>query len=85
MFDNMLTSLLQIVIVVDLLGAAAYFVLAGMRHRRRQAAQLESLPVPAQPPFWARVWGQRPQPALATDGDYGQLRSMLDSFRDGLR
>jgi hypothetical protein len=85
MFDNMLTSLLQIVIVVDLLGAAAYFVLAGIRHRRRQAAQPESLLDPARPPLWARMWGQRPQPVPATDGDYGLLRSMLDSFRDGLR
>ena len=89
MFDHTLTSLLQIVVVVDLLGAAAYFVLAGMRRSRRRGLPSESRPSAArmgQEP-WDRLWGpqQQPQPAVASDGDYGQLRSMLDSYRDGLR
>lgn len=89
MFENTLTSLLQIVIVVDLLGAAAYFVLAGMRQHRRRMAQPEPAPaglvVPMQQPFWARLWGRQPELVPASDGDYGELRRILDSFRDGLR
>lgn len=39
MFDYFLTSILQIVIVVDILGAIAYFVLGGLKQKRRQALQ----------------------------------------------
>ncbi|MFA6110858.1 MAG: hypothetical protein WDA75_19020 [Candidatus Latescibacterota bacterium] len=89
MFDNTLTSLLQLVIVVDLLGAATYFVLAGMRQHRRRMARpepsAETLVVPMRQPFWTRLWGRQPELVLANEGDYGQLRRILDGFRDGLR
>ena len=39
MFDHFLTSILQVVIVVDILGAIAYFVLGGMKQKKRQALQ----------------------------------------------
>ena len=40
MFDNFLTSILKIVIVVDILGAIAYFALGGLKAKRRQALQV---------------------------------------------
>ncbi len=87
MFEHTLTSLLQIVIVIDLVGAAAYFVLAGLRrNRRRAAAAPAGLAGQAPGSRWTSSWGAapQPQPAVAADGEFGQLRRILDSYREGL-
>ena len=41
MFDHFLTNLLQIVIVIDVLGAIAYFALGALRKQKRGATPIE--------------------------------------------
>jgi hypothetical protein len=87
MFEHTLTTLLQIVIVIDLVGAAAYFVLAGLRRNRRRAGVTPTgLAGQAPAGGWASPWGAppQPQPAVTADSEFGQLRRILDSYREGL-
>ncbi|MBT4500950.1 MAG: hypothetical protein HOC74_24685 [Gemmatimonadetes bacterium] len=89
MFDNFLTSILQVVIVIDVLGAIAYFVLGGLKRKKRQALEQSGHAQPAEviplhEPFWKRFsWGH-PRPIPATEGDFDQLRQVLYSYREGL-
>ena len=58
MFDHLLTNLLQIVIVIDVLGAIAYFALGGLRKQKRGATPIEI----KGPSLWQRLFaGQQPQ------------------------
>jgi len=60
MFNDFLSSLLQIVIVLDLVGLVAYFVLAAVRPRRlRTEAVPELAPPPAATAAGWRGWTAR--------------------------
>lgn len=87
MFDHLLTLILQAVILIDLLGAIAYFILGGIRHKKQAAKAIPvaaPLVVPIRPPFWSRLFSRRTQPAPATQDDFEQLRQILQSFQEGL-
>ena len=89
MFDHFLSSILQVIIVIDVLGAIGYFVLGGLKHRNRKTSQavIQPSPVevtPLRQPFWKRFWQRRPEPVPATEGDFAQLQNILFSFREGL-
>ncbi len=85
MFDNILSSLLVIVIVLDIVGAIAYFALGALRKQKRDLAPAPA-PVPAQPPsLWQRIFSRRqPRALAATEGDFAQLHRVLYGFQDGL-
>ena len=87
MFDNILSSLLVIVIVLDIVGAIAYFALGALRKQKRDLAPAPApAPVPAQPPsLWQRIFSRRqPRALAATEGDFAQLHRVLYGFQDGL-
>jgi len=89
MFDHFLTSILQVVIVLDVLGAITYFVLGGLKRRDRKALEKAPAPLalqvePLQKPFWKRFFWRQPHPVPATEGDFTQLQRILYSFREGL-
>ena len=78
MLDHFLTSVLQLVIVIDILGVIAYFVLGGLKRGTTQ-------PTASGSPFWDRLPWRRPRAvAPATDGDFSQLRRVLYSYQEGL-
>ena len=94
MFDRFLTLLLQTIIVIDILGAIAYFVLGGYKYRNRQLLWATSPPLTddlAQPGVWSRSLFfskllplAKPVLTPATDRDFDQLRRILSSFQQGL-
>ena len=81
MFDNILSSLLVIVIVLDIVGAIAYFALGALRKQKR-----DLVPATDQTPsLWQRIFPRRqPQALAATEGDFAQLHRVLYGFQDGL-
>ena len=81
MFDQFLTSILQIVIIVDVLGVIAYFVLAGLRPKPAEAddsprSLLNFLP-------WRRQHRLAPV-TRPTANEFDQLRQVLYGYRQGL-
>ena len=81
MLDHFLTNLLQIVIVVDLLGAMAYFALGAHRKQKRGATPI----VIKGPSLWQRLFArQKPQTVPATDKDFARLQRVLYGFQEGL-
>jgi hypothetical protein len=98
MFDEFLTTLLQIFIVIDLIGAVAYFALGALRRKRRVNEPTADQTTPPRAlalddrPLWkklfpSRLWqklnpGQRF--AFARSQDIDKLRQVLYSFQDGL-
>ena len=81
MFDHFLTNLLQIVIVIDVLGAIAYFALGALRKQKRGATPIEI----KGPSLWQRLFaGQQPQTVPATDRDFARLQRVLYGFQNGL-
>ncbi len=84
MFDHILTTLLQVVIALDIIGAIAYFTLGWIRRQKRQEEQpmVVELHSP-QISFWQKLW-PRSQPALANVQDVDKLRRILYGFQDGL-
>jgi hypothetical protein len=96
MFDAFLTSLLKVVIVVDIVGAMAYFVLGALKRNKRRSLEPDAAGpscAPAPRPPWSRRlalarwirWPSRgPRPVAATDSDFTRLRHILNSFEEGL-
>ena len=90
MFDQFLTNLLQVVIVIDLIGAIAYFALGALRRKQRsnetataeQSAQPLALELDDRP-FWKKLIPGR-RMAFARSQDIDKLRQVLYSFQDGL-
>ena len=82
MLDHFLTSLLQLIIVVDILGAIAYFVLGALKPKPRK----ETVSLHPGESIWARLpWLHRPRPVVqASDTDFDQLRRILFSYQEGL-
>ena len=81
MLDNFLNNLLQIVIVIDVLGAIAYFALGALRKKKRGPTAIDI----KGPSLWQRLTARRqPQTAAASDHDLAQLHRVLYGFQDGL-
>ena len=81
MLDHFLNNLLQIVIVIDVLGAIAYFALGALKKKKR-------VPIPIDlkgPTLWQRLFArQKPQTVPATDKDFARLQRVLYGFQEGL-
>ena len=99
MFDEFLTSLLKVVIVVDIVGAMAYFVLGALKRSKRQAQEPAAAADTRQPISRRHWWSpqlalsrlqairwprRKPRPVAATDSDFVRLRRILNSFQEGL-
>ncbi|MCC7263302.1 MAG: hypothetical protein IT369_12355 [Candidatus Latescibacteria bacterium] len=90
MMDHFLNSLLQIVIVLDLLGLLAYFALSALK-RRKQAAEPVALPAMAlveeRPGLWTRFRQRlsfRPGGQEDVEAALDNLRRVLYSYQQGL-
>ena len=81
MLDHFLNNLLQIVIVIDVLGAIAYFALGALKKKK-----LGPIPIDLKgPTLWQRLFARRQQQtATASDEDFAQLHRVLYGFQDGL-
>ena len=85
MMDPFLNSLLQIVIILDVLGLLAYFVLGGLK-RKKQIVPVP-IPAPAGPGFWSRLRQRLPARAESReelDEALGNLKRVLHSYQQGL-
>jgi hypothetical protein len=81
MFDHFLTYILQIVIVLDVLGAIAYFALGALRKQKRATPSIEL----KGPSLWQRLFARsQPQTVPATDRDFARLQEVLYGFQVGL-
>ncbi len=91
MFDHFLTILLQVVIVVDLIGAVAYFALGALRRKQRASESpltaeqsVHPIALGLEPrSFWQKLIPSR-RMAFARSQDIDKLRQVLYSFQDGL-
>ena len=87
MLDRFLTSVLEVIIVLDLLGIIAYFVLGGLRSKNSAAERTAKDPSSKAPPFWQRLPWRRSQPVGETmplpDATQSFSR-VLYSFEQGL-
>ena len=82
MFDNFLTSILQIIVVLDVLAIVTYVVLGG---RKRTSVEQRQPMFPRTVRAIAHRLGRHREhvvPAGATD--FANLKSVLYSFREGL-
>lgn len=86
--DQFLTHLLQIVIVLDVVGALAYFLLGTLRRAKRtEAQQPQAAPLLSPSSLWGELWLRlRPRRRFAPvpARDMERLRSVLYSFEEGL-
>lgn len=85
MMDHFLNSLLQVVIILDVLGLLAYFVLGGLKSKKKVAPT--PVQVPAEPGFWSRL--RERLPVRAGNGEdldeaLGNLKRVLYSYQQGL-
>lgn len=80
MLDHFLSNLLQIVIVIDVLGAIAYFALGALRKKKRGPVAIEI----KGPSLWQRIFARQQPQTVATDKDFAQLHRVLYGFQDGL-
>ena len=92
--NDFLTSTLQVVIVLDVLGLVAWFVLAARRPAQKTAIFSEATLTPAsEGTLWRKLTGPRHQLTAGTrvqrigqslDDSLAQLRSVLESYRTSL-
>ena len=81
MFDHFLTYILQIVIVLDVLGAIAYFALGALRKQTRTTPPNDH----KGPTLWQRLFARsQPQTVPAPDRDFARLQEVLYGFQVGL-
>jgi hypothetical protein len=81
MFDHFLTTVLQIIIIVDVLGLIAYFVLGALRSKTQEQA----VPQAQRFSIWDRLPWRRSRAAIpATNSEFGQLKKVLFGFQEGL-
>jgi hypothetical protein len=77
--DHFLTSLLQLVIVLDVLGLLAYFALGSLKSGKKTA------PPPARPGVWARLrQNLRARREEDLDAALSNLKRVLYSYQQGL-
>ena len=96
MLNEFLTHILQVIIVLDVLGLVAYFVLCARRSRMPEAVAAVPAPAPTPaasrmaPTLWTKLTRSRrlqpapTRPAPSMDGALCQLRRVLDSYRSSL-
>ncbi len=83
MFDYFLTSILQIILVLDVLAVIAYFVLGGLK--RKSDAEFGRSGFRDFLPSLSGRWPWHREPAVpARAADFADLRNVLHSFGDGL-
>ncbi|MEW6751755.1 MAG: hypothetical protein AB1505_12380 [Candidatus Latescibacterota bacterium] len=84
--DHFLTALLQVVIVVDVAAAIAYFVLGGLKRSRRRQLEGGTIAPPQalRLPLWQRLLRRGPPVEPPTAGDLAQLQRILRAFEEGL-
>ena len=79
MLDQFLTTILHVVIVVDILGVIAYFVVGGLRTSPQQEIKpRRTLSVLGWLPW------RRPQVVPATESEFSKLKRVLYSYKEGL-
>ena len=86
MLDHFLTSILQITIILDILGAIAYFVLGGFRPRTQKEVKSQTLREHRRTlgALWERLPWRLAQPVPASEIEFDQLKSILYSYQEGL-
>ncbi len=88
MLDQFLTHLLQIVIVLDVLGAIAYIVLGTLRRSKRaEGERPPASPLASDLSLWRALWlkiGPERRLAAVPTQDMERLRTVLYSFEEGL-
>ncbi len=93
--NDFLTSTLQVVIVLDVLGLVAWFVLAARRPAQKTATFSEATLAPAsEGTLWSKLTGPRHQLlqgatpvrriGQSLDDSLAQLRGVLESYRTSL-
>ena len=88
MMDHFLNSLLQVVIILDVLGLLAYFVLGGLK-RQKKAIPAPVVQVPDGPGFWSRLRQRLPVQVGGQGGEnldlaLDNLKRVLYSYQQGL-
>ena len=74
MFDHFLTYILQIVIVLDVLGAIAYFALGALRKQKRATTPIEL----KGPSLWQRLFARsQPHTLPPTERHFARLKDVL--------
>ena len=82
MMDQFLTTILQVVIAIDIIGAIAYFVLGGLKSKDGEKNMALEAPTAS---FWSRLLRRRQKaPVLATESDFDKLHRVLYSYEEGL-
>lgn len=94
MLNEFLTSTLQVVILLDVLGLVAWFVLAARRGAHKTATSSEAtLRAASEGTLWSKLTGSRHRLQAGTtvrrvgrslDDSLAQLRSVLESYRTSL-
>jgi len=87
MMDQFLSSLLQVVIVLDVVGLLAYFALGALKRRRKSVPAPAPVPVVARPGWWQRVRQRlsfRPGSQEDLEASLHNLRRVLHSYQQGL-
>lgn len=87
MMDHFLNSLLQVVIILDVLGLLAYFVLGSLKSKKKPASA--PVQVLAEPGFWSRLRQRLPgrvggQGGENLDAALDNLKRVLYSYQQGL-
>ena len=83
MLDHFLTTVLKVIIAIDVVSAVAYILLGGLK--RREPSSPEPVVAPPASAGWRRwPWRRRGQTVLPTSGDWERLRQVLYGFQQGL-
>ncbi|MBM3280677.1 MAG: hypothetical protein FJY95_21755 [Candidatus Handelsmanbacteria bacterium] len=87
MMDQFLSALLQIVILLDVVGLLAYFVLGALKRRRESVPAPASVAAVARPGWWQRVRQRLSFPPGSQEdleASLHNLRRVLHSYKQGL-
>ena len=92
MMDHFLTSVLQVVIILDILGLVGYFVLGSLKSKKKRTSipapvQARGLPL-ATPRFFTRLRQRftfsRSEGPESLEAALGNLKRVLYSYQQGL-
>lgn len=87
MMDQFLNSLLQVVVILDVLGLLAYFVLGTLKRQKKVVPT--PIQLPAEPGFWSRLRERLPRRIGGAGGEnldvaLDNLKRVLYSYQQGL-